>query len=768
MADGIRAALILACGVAAGCATDHSVSGRSDGGSESQVDADTSFEQDADASRGDAALGSGDAGSGTDSGIEPDGHCTPPLKLMPFAKLAGCDLRGIDARGVDLTEADLTGTLLDEAILDGANLSGADLSNASMDHVRALELVGDCPAALPEAWECVLVPYRHTHTLVGPTANLIGASFYAVADERADLRDLDLRNAVLVYADLTGARMNGADLTNADLRGARLDLVDLRGANLRDANMDTFYTRLLAAFDLPDCRGAVLWPGSRCELQPPTGRYAIVGPDLDLTSADLRDVDLRDLNLGSTSLLGADLSGAELSGTELSYVSAFALQGECPIGLDARYRCVVEATGLLAIVGPVVKLNDNVLDTYINRWTGPGAADLSGSSFDGFDLSDADATDVRLRAASLVGANLSGASLFGADLEDAVLAGALLDRCNLLGASFRDADLRGASLTHTDMRKVRLERADLTDATLTDANMQDARLEGADFTGADLTGVQPDRVRGCPAALPGGWKCVARPGTTTHVLFGPYVMLEKTTLLGADFSGADGTGARLNDARLAGASFSGTVLTQADLSYSDLTGATFDGATLDEASFSNADLTSSDFGTAVTGDATFDGATLSGALLSSATLDGLQATRLAGTCPALPSSWACVLSPQSGLHSLLGPNAQVADSYEGDDPQYVNLIGADLSGLVLTGIHFDFVDLTDVDLSGADLTGAVLDEVVLRNATLVGTDLTDAQLESVDLQGADLTGATLTGSDWLGPIRCPDGIEVYGTCDGHL
>lgn len=53
----------------------------------------------------------------------------------------------------------------------------------------------------------------------------------------ADLREVDLSEAILIYANLSGA-----DLTNANLSGAKLSGADLSGADLTNANLSGVVT----------------------------------------------------------------------------------------------------------------------------------------------------------------------------------------------------------------------------------------------------------------------------------------------------------------------------------------------------------------------------------------------------------------------------------------------------------------------------------------------------------------------------------------------
>jgi len=87
----------------------------------------------------------------------------------------------------------------------------------------------------------------------------------------------------------------------------------------------------------------------------------------------------------------------------------------------------------------------------------------------------------------------------------------------------------------------------------------------------------------------------------------------------------------------------------------------------------------------------------------------------------------------------------------------VNLSGADLSGVNLSGMTLIGADLSganlseanlyEVDLSGANLGGATFSEANLKGASLRGTSLRRSQLDRADLRGADLTGAILYDVD---------------------
>ena len=92
----------------------------------------------------------------------------------------------------------------------------------------------------------------------------------------------------------------------------------------------------------------------------------------------------------------------------------------------------------------------------------------------------------------------------------------------------------------------------------------------------------------------------------------------------------------------------------------------------------------------------------------------------------------------------------------------VPLVGVDVSGAFLQGIHlehaglvrsnFNTADLRDCDFAFADFSDASLRGVNFRNCTLrsvnfAGADLTEADLFGTDLAGANLSAATLTSAD---------------------
>ena len=93
------------------------------------------------------------------------------------------------------------------------------------------------------------------------------------------------------------------------------------------------------------------------------------------------------------------------------------------------------------------------------------------------------------------------------------------------------------------------------------------------------------------------------------------------------------------------------------------------------------------------------------------------------------------------------------------------LDGANLSGMILTGIDFANVSLRgaamhatslmNADLRGADLTGANLSEADLIGANLEGAILSGANLHEADLLGATLKDAVYAPEDLRGALHVP-------------
>ena len=125
----------------------------------------------------------------------------------------------------------------------------------------------------------------------------------------ADLRGMNLSNAFLWHADLTGANLEGTILEGAILRGALLHNAKMRAANLDRANV---FSASLNGADLSSA--SLRWAymhGSGFR------NATLVGAKM--TDTDLTDADLSDAFVESADLRGAKLCGTKLSGQRVEY-----------------------------------------------------------------------------------------------------------------------------------------------------------------------------------------------------------------------------------------------------------------------------------------------------------------------------------------------------------------------------------------------------------------------------------------------------------------
>jgi uncharacterized protein YjbI with pentapeptide repeats len=102
-------------------------------------------------------------------------------------------------------------------------------------------------------------------------------------------------------------------------------------------------------------------------------------------------------------------------------------------------------------------------------------------------------------------------------------------------------------------------------------------------------------------------------------------------------------------------------------------------------------------------------------------------------------------APRLGPEASAPARARVFEMVKKGEPfAFVDLTGADLSGLDLRGARMSRAWLESADLTGADLAGAELDLAVLARADLAGTDLSKCKT----LKGANLSEALVAGTDF--------------------
>ena len=236
-----------------------------------------------------------------------------------------------------------------------------------------------------------------------------------------------------------------------------------------------------------------------------------------------------------------------------------------------------------------------------------------------------------------------------------------------------------------------------------------------------------------------------------------------------DLRNADATGAFLENADLSLANLTNAILLDAnlyaaDLTAADLTAADLTAADLTAADLTNADLTGATLERAFLRDADLTGATLEGAILRDATLEDAVLRDADLTGATLEGAF---LTNANLGGAFLRDADLTGATLEGAILRDADLTGATLEGAILTGANLEGVILRDADLTraslvgvflrGADLAGAFLRYADLEGALLIGADLRDADLRDVLLNLANLIGANLTNAS-LGGANLTDAV----------
>ncbi|MFT4977952.1 MAG: hypothetical protein ACI8S6_003860 [Myxococcota bacterium] len=227
-------------------------------------------------------------------------------KLELFAAdLSGVDLRGADLSKANLEKADLSGVNLSGVNLAGANLSGVDLTDANLVEAMAMKTrwrdayVSNADLTGIELAQADLTGAEFDNCNFN-TANLTSARFNQAAFvgctfREAELSECRMSDTQLQGADLTGVYGGQAHFSRSDLTGAILIGADLTGAKLantvlKDADLSLVKLRN-ANLTGADFSGAVL-------------------DQTDLTRADLTEAVTDEADFSSAILTEAQLDGA--------------------------------------------------------------------------------------------------------------------------------------------------------------------------------------------------------------------------------------------------------------------------------------------------------------------------------------------------------------------------------------------------------------------------------------------------------------------------
>jgi len=275
---------------------------------------------------------------------------------LQAAELGGANLTGADLAGANLaqvtgianltsanlSDADLVTANLGDDTLTGADLADADLEFALLSGVTSGQITGT-PASRPVNWGLA------GGYLIGPQANLAGASLSGLDLAGADLSGASLTGANLTGSDLDEAQLTSAAISGALLAGADLDGVESGGVTGPPASLPANWTLL---------GGYLLGPKANLIYASLDG-YDLSGLDLagvysyysSFTSANFDGADLAGATFNDgTNLTGATFSGADLSGTSWSDTT-------CPDGtnsdkhIDGCFSALDTTPPVLAVTG---------------------------------------------------------------------------------------------------------------------------------------------------------------------------------------------------------------------------------------------------------------------------------------------------------------------------------------------------------------------------------------------------------------------------------
>lgn len=324
------------------------------------------------------------------------------------------------------------------------------------------------------------------------------AHLHAPAPERDPDSHAEIRQRVaaairerqsLANIDLTSVDLSGMDLRNADLRGAMMERCDLTAANAEGADLRN------AVLTRSDLTRTML---TRAKLSDANIGEAVLS-ETSFESADLQRAILAKSRARRARFVAADLTGVDLSEADLGDVDATGITApdvllyKCRLERVAFARGDLKKTTFLQTSLVAVDFSDAVLmsATFVggdarqcrfDRAAMDGArfvhaVDLTGSSFVGARLAQAN-----FRQARIAHGAFDDATLDGADFSEAILK----------EATFSGARARGTRFVRSDLERARLDGADLMDAILQKARLHGADLSVANLFRADLARVQLD------------------------------------------------------------------------------------------------------------------------------------------------------------------------------------------------------------------------------------------------------------------------------------
>ena len=323
--------------------------------------------------------------------------------------------------------------------------------------------------------------------------------------------------------------------------------------------------------------------------------------------------------------------------------------------------------------------------------------------------------------------DLSYANLKGANLSCASMNGTNMTNANLTSAKI---DSSGSHCTTTTFESVSLANADFSSATLDSVSFESSSLANADFSSATLDSVSfAEGVKMMSANFSGA-----------------------TLKNNVKFSGADCSNMNLSGAKLDAVSFEGNDLSLEMVDFSttgSLKDVTLDG-NIGCASFHNMDLVSlkteknltiletCTYGTDYFCRTDFSGATLDLGMFTECESASTSSSADVATCLGRIRYFNLDNANLENYKTVLTSSLEYS----------LDLKGAILSNLNLSGVTLDYADMSCADLSNCtdlsetDLSSSSLKNVKLQGAKMHGSKMKGVTLDYADMSCADLSNCT--------------------------
>jgi uncharacterized protein YjbI with pentapeptide repeats len=442
----------------------------------------------------------------------------------------------------------------------------------------------------------------------------------------------------------------------------------------------------------------------------------IIGPYVNLTSANIINA-----NLTNSNIFGATLANAVIIGGTLNGLISGNLIG-VPISLPTNYNLI---SGY--IIGPFVNLNN---------------ANLFTSNF----------TNANLLGANINNINLSNATLNG------LISGQLSGSPFALPTNF--TTISGYFIGPS----VNLTNASLTGANLTNANVYGATITNGSMSGTNLSGLVSGALTGSPSALPSNYS------TISGYIIGPKVNLTNANLITSNLTNSNIVGATITNANLLNSTLNGLISgnlsgvpSSLPTNYTPISGYIIGPyVNLTSAVLTTSNLTNSNI----------YGVNITNALMSNTILDGLISGQLIGSTLSLPTNYSVIsgfiLGPKVNLTSAILTNSNLINA----NIYGATITNANIKNTTLVGlISGDLIGATTLFPSNYNLiTGYIIGPYVnLTNANLVNSNLVNQNIYGVNITGANLLNSNINGlssGELIGsPLSLPNG---YSTISGYI